>query len=64
MLFKASEEELMTALDIALEAGYRHIDTAPVYFNEKAIGKVLKKWFDSGKLKRSDIFITTKVIST
>ncbi|XP_029051864.1 aldo-keto reductase family 1 member A1-A isoform X1 [Osmia bicornis bicornis] len=62
--WRASEEELMTALDIALEAGYRHIDTAPVYFNEKAIGKVLKKWFDSGKLKRSDIFIATKLPPT
>lgn len=49
-------------MDIALEAGYRHIDTAPVYENEKIIGQVLKKWFESGKIKRSDIFIVTKVI--
>ncbi|KAF3422525.1 hypothetical protein E2986_13580 [Frieseomelitta varia] len=57
----AKEEELQKALDIALEAGYRHIDTAPVYENEKIIGQVLKKWFDSGKIKRSDIFIVTKL---
>jgi diketogulonate reductase-like aldo/keto reductase len=44
-----------------LELGYRHIDTAFMYQNEAAIGKTLKKWFDSGKLKREDIFIVTKV---
>lgn len=51
-------------MNIALEAGYRHIDTATAYENEKVIGDVLKNWFDSGKLKRSDIFIVTKVILT
>lgn len=45
----------------ALKVGYRHIDTAPVYLNEKAIGNVLSKWFSSGKIKRSDLFITTKL---
>lgn len=51
-------------MNIALEAGYRHIDTATSYENEKVIGDVLKNWFDSKKLKRSDIFIVTKVILT
>lgn len=51
------------ALDAALEAGYRYIDTAPSYENEHVIGKVLKKWIDSGKLKREEIFVTTKVSS-
>ncbi|RZC36014.1 aldose reductase, partial [Asbolus verrucosus] len=53
--------ELESALNTALEFGYRHIDTAYAYENEKTIGKVLKKWFASGKLKREDIFITTKL---
>lgn len=48
-------------MDAALEVGYRHIDTAFVYNNELIIGKVLKKWFESGKLKREDLFITTKL---
>ncbi|XP_014603614.1 PREDICTED: alcohol dehydrogenase [NADP(+)] [Polistes canadensis] len=59
--WQASEEEIETALDLALEAGYRHIDTAAVYENEKAIGKVLKKYLDSGKIKRSELFIVTKL---
>jgi alcohol dehydrogenase (NADP+) len=49
------------ALNAALEAGYRHIDTAYVYMNEAAIGKTLKEWFESGKLNREDLFIVTKV---
>lgn len=40
---------------------FSHIDCAPVYLNEKAIGKVLKEWIDAGKVKREDLFITTKL---
>jgi diketogulonate reductase-like aldo/keto reductase len=53
--------ELEAALDAALEAGYRHIDTAYVYENEAAIGRVLAKWLNSGKVQREDLFIVTKV---
>ncbi|CAH2003365.1 unnamed protein product [Acanthoscelides obtectus] len=56
-----NDEELTSALNHALEAGYRHIDTAYVYDNEKIIGKVLKEWISSGRLKREDLFITTKL---
>lgn len=59
---QATGHELETALEIALEVGYRHIDTAAVYFNEEIIGKVLNKWISSGKLKREDLYVTTKVI--
>ena len=59
--FQASEDEIVTALNAALEAGYRHIDCAPAYLNEKAIGKTLKKWIDSGKVTREELFIVTKV---
>ncbi|EDV90673.1 1,5-anhydro-D-fructose reductase [Drosophila grimshawi] len=59
--WQASDEEIETAVDLALEAGYRHIDTAPVYGNEKAIGRVLKRWLDEGKVKREDLYIVTKL---
>ncbi|QPG73801.1 hypothetical protein FOA43_001115 [Brettanomyces nanus] len=50
------------ALEAALlEGGYRHIDTAWCYGTEALIGEVLQKLFDSGKLKREDVFVTTKV---
>ncbi len=41
----------------ALDAGYRHIDTATMYANEEEVGRAVK---DSG-LDRQDIFITTKL---
>ncbi|CAG9834807.1 unnamed protein product [Diabrotica balteata] len=47
------------ALDHALEIGFRHLDTAYVYQSEALIGKVLKKWIPN-KIKREDIFITSK----
>ncbi|XP_063912523.1 1,5-anhydro-D-fructose reductase-like [Zophobas morio] len=56
-----NEQEIKDALNTALESGYRHIDTAFAYENEKFIGEVLKQWFASGKLKREDVFITTKL---
>jgi diketogulonate reductase-like aldo/keto reductase len=59
--FQSPPEEVTAAVDVALQLGYRHIDTAFMYENEAAIGKTLKKWFDSGKLKREDVFIVTKV---
>jgi len=43
----------------ALKAGYRHIDTAQYYANEKEVGEAVRQ---SG-LKRSDIFVTTKILS-
>jgi len=45
----------------ALEVGYRHFDTAYNYLNEQFLGNVLKRWLDSGKIKREELFITTKV---
>ncbi|ENN70660.1 1,5-anhydro-D-fructose reductase [Dendroctonus ponderosae] len=59
--WQATDKELADAVEAALEAGYRHIDTAHVYENEKVIGDILKKWFDAGKLKREDIFLVTKL---
>lgn len=59
--WQAPENEVEDALNLALEAGYRHIDCAPVYMNEKVIGRVLKSWIDAGKLTREELFITTKL---
>ncbi|XP_074105317.1 aldo-keto reductase family 1 member A1 [Cotesia typhae] len=62
--WQAKENVLTEALESALEAGYRHIDTAPVYENEHVIGKVLNKWIQSGKVKREELFIVTKLPPT
>ncbi|KAK4005156.1 hypothetical protein OUZ56_006877 [Daphnia magna] len=57
----SSKEEIQTAVNAALEAGYRHIDTAYLYSNEDAIGEVLQQWIKSGKVKREELFIVTKL---
>ncbi|CAG0925642.1 unnamed protein product, partial [Notodromas monacha] len=59
--WQGKAEELERALDAALEVGYRHIDTAFNYQNEDVIGKVLNKWISSGKIKREELFIVTKL---
>jgi hypothetical protein len=48
--------ECVNAVRWALEAGYRHIDTAQAYGNEESVGRALR---DSGVL-RDQVFITTK----
>ncbi|KAI6189371.1 Aldo-ket-red domain-containing protein [Aphelenchoides bicaudatus] len=53
--------ELKQALRAALDAGYRYFDTASGYGNESALGDVLQEYYDAGKLKREDIFITSKL---
>lgn len=47
----------------ALKAGYRHIDLAKVYGNQKEIAQAFKKAFGGGvpDLKREDVFITSKL---
>lgn len=43
----------------ALQAGYRHIDTAQFYMNEKEVGEAISKT----DIPRSDIFVTSKILS-
>jgi len=50
-----------SGVEIAVKNGYRHLDLAPIYQNQKEIGKILKKLFDSGVAKREDLFLTSKL---
>jgi diketogulonate reductase-like aldo/keto reductase len=55
-------QKLEAALIYAVEeCGYRYIDTAQAYMNEQVIGAALQKVFAKGAIKRSDIWITTKL---
>ena len=57
-VWKAEDgEEVTNAVKWAIEAGYRHIDTAKAYDNEEGVGKGIK---ESG-IDRGDIFVTSKV---
>ncbi|KAL9250207.1 NADPH-dependent aldo-keto reductase, chloroplastic-like protein [Drosera capensis] len=49
------------AVEAAVKIGYRHIDCAQAYGNEKEIGVVFKKLFEEGVVKREDLFVTSKL---
>lgn len=56
-VFQSSPEETAAAVETALQVGYRHIDTAAAYRNERQVGEGIRR---SG-LGRSDLFVETKV---
>lgn len=56
-VYKIPESETADAVVAALAAGYRHIDTAAFYANERGVGEGVRR---SG-LDRSEVFITSKV---
>ena len=56
-VFQSPPEETATAVETALNIGYRHIDTAAAYDNERQVGEGIRR---SG-LDRAEVFIETKV---
>jgi len=56
-VYQSAPEETAAAVDTALRVGYRHIDTAAAYRNEREVGEGIRR---SG-LDRADVFIETKV---
>ena len=60
-VFLMTSDQVREHLPQALKLGYRHIDTANVYFNEVAVGEVVRDAIAAGELAREDLFITTKL---
>ena len=56
-VFQTPPDETITAVEAALRTGYRHIDTAAAYGNEREVGEAIRR---SG-VDRSEIFVETKV---
>jgi 2,5-diketo-D-gluconate reductase A len=56
-VYQIPPEDTAKAVKTALEIGYRHIDTAEMYQNEKGVGQGIR---DSG-IDRSEVFITSKL---
>jgi diketogulonate reductase-like aldo/keto reductase len=56
-VFQTPPDETRDAVSAALDCGYRHIDTAAAYGNERQVGEALA----SSGLDRSDVFLETKI---
>jgi 2,5-diketo-D-gluconate reductase A len=56
-VFQIKPEDTVKATTSALEVGYRHIDTAQMYGNEREVGQAVR---ESG-VPREDVFVTSKL---
>src|ERR1700722_5341891 len=52
------------ATQTALEVGFRHLDCAERYRNEEAVGEAMQAVFSAGRIRREDVFVTTKLWNT
>ena len=59
-VWQVPDDVVVDATLKALEVGYRHIDTAYLYLNERGVGEALRR----SDLDRDDVFVTTKVWNT
>ncbi len=56
-VFQIAPEDTASAVREALDVGYRHIDTAEMYRNERGVGEAIR----SSDLDRGDVFVTSKL---
>src|SRR4051795_507793 len=56
-VFQTPPDETITAVQTALEVGYRHIDTAAAYGNERQVGEALRR----SDIDPSEVFVETKI---
>jgi hypothetical protein len=59
--WKAGPGEVRSAVHIALQAGYRHIDCASVYQNEEEVGDAVDHVLSRGLVPRQELYICSKV---
>jgi diketogulonate reductase-like aldo/keto reductase len=60
-VYETSGRETSSSVAYALEAGYRGFDSAEWYANEKEVGSAISKFIKEGKVKREEIWFTTKL---
>eukprot|EP01018_Ginkgo_biloba_P024802 Gb_31082 [translate_table: standard] len=56
-----NKDEIKALVATALQVGYRHFDTASVYSSVSALGEALNDAFQSGVVKRDEVFVTSKL---
>ena len=63
-LWKIPEDQCAEAVYQAIKLGYRHLDSASDYGNEKQVGEGIKKALEDGLCKREDLWVTSKLWNT
>ncbi len=63
-LFQSKRGEVKAAVSHAISVGYRFIDTAYGYGNEKEVGAGIREKIADGTVSRDEIFLASKVLST
>ena len=59
--WRSEPSEAYRAVKEALRIGYRHIDCAAIYGNEKEVGQALRDSFREGIVRREELFVTSKL---
>ncbi|CAN5124237.1 aldo/keto reductase [soil metagenome] len=59
-VYKVADDEAARVVETAIDAGYRHVDTAALYNNERGVGQGIS----ASGIAREDVFVTTKVWDT
>ncbi|EFC44964.1 predicted protein [Naegleria gruberi] len=62
--WRSEPQKVKEAVIVAIESGYRHIDCAALYGNEKEIGEALEEVIKRGVVKREELWITSKIWNT
>lgn len=60
MLDKESYGQVETAVNVAIDMGYRYFDTSNLYGNEREIGDAIARKIDENVIKRTDIMVANK----
>eukprot|EP00929_Paragymnodinium_shiwhaense_P057938 TRINITY_DN29020_c0_g1_i1.p1 TRINITY_DN29020_c0_g1~~TRINITY_DN29020_c0_g1_i1.p1 ORF type:complete len:345 (-),score=67.97 TRINITY_DN29020_c0_g1_i1:266-1246(-) len=63
-LWKSAQEDVGEVVYQAIKAGYRHLDGACDYGNEKQVGAGIKRALEEGICKREDLWVTSKLWNT
>ncbi|WVW87070.1 hypothetical protein I302_109127 [Kwoniella bestiolae CBS 10118] len=61
-VYEMNDQEAYDSTRAALDAGYKHVDTAEWYENEEPCGRAINEWCKDNNTPRSEIFLTSKLM--